>query len=367
MSTTHEDADFSDERTYAPAHENPNASTVNRGDRIMVYWPDDKLHYPGTVSTLHRDGHVTVLYDDGEKERLRLGDERWNYEPTNISALSSFVTNIDQEPIELQRMMDHFRNKPFMRHQAQGFEQFPLVKSYRIEKDTFLKTVYTVPNSEVPLDANVINSHVLYKIKQDYDSSLKLKARIAPHRNEDDLKNVLKSDCTTCPPTGLRIVQPIASLLGWKLYKADVKAAFLQTGTASRDVYVKPPKESRMRSTHMWLLLTSAYGLVNANAKWQLQSHKCLTDLDLTQCHQIPQPFYKQQNGKLVLIVAKIVDDIKAASIGHNSKKSIESFEISFKLGTVSNGSDKLRFFGINTVRDEEFTVTTNAHDKLHA
>lgn len=114
-----------------------------------------------------------------------------------------------------------------------------------------MKTVRPVPNSYVPHGANIINS-VLYKLKQNDDSSLKLKARIAPNGNEDELKNVLASDCKTCPPIVLRIVESIAFLFGCKLYKADVKADFFQMGTAGRDIYVKPPKESQMRSTQLW-------------------------------------------------------------------------------------------------------------------
>jgi len=150
------------------------------------------------------------------------------------------------------------------------------VKAYDAEEETFIKTVEIVARDDVPDHANVINSHVLYKLKQNDDGTLKLKACIAPQGNEDDLKDVLNSDCSTYPPTELRIVESIASLFGWKMYKADVKAAFLQTGSAGRDVYVKPLRESGMKSTHLWLLLTVAYGLVNVNAKWKVQSDKRL-------------------------------------------------------------------------------------------
>jgi len=72
------------------------------------------------------------------------------------------------------------------------------------------------------------------------------------------------------------------------MYKADVKAAFLKTGSAGRDIYVKPPRESGMKSTHLWILLTAVYGLVNANAKWQVQSDRRLFELDLKQRQQVP-------------------------------------------------------------------------------
>ena len=152
-------------------------------------------------------------------------------------------------------MVDHFGNKPFIKDHAQCFEQYPLVNAYKLEEEIFLKTVGPVSNDKILPGSNVISSHTLYKVKQNDDGSLKLKARIAPHGNEDNLKNILSKDCATCPPTGLRILESIASLYNWKLYKADVKAAFLQTGEVKTDVlYVRPPKESSMKSTHLWLL-----------------------------------------------------------------------------------------------------------------
>lgn len=51
------------------------------------------------------------------------------------------------------------------------------------------------------------------------------------------------------------------------LYETGVKPACLQTGSAILDAYVKPPRESKIGSTNLWLLLTSAYELVNVNAK----------------------------------------------------------------------------------------------------
>ena len=75
----------------------------------------------------------------------------------------------------------------------------------------------------------------------------------------------------------------IAALYKWRIVKADVKNAFLQTGLAQRDVYVIPPRESMNRKS-LWLLLAAAYGLVNASSKWQLQSDRALINMYLDQC-----------------------------------------------------------------------------------
>lgn len=129
-------------------------------------------------------------------------------------------------------------------------------------KESFIKSVKVVARTDVPSNENVVSSHVRYKVKQNDDGTLKLKARIAPHGNEKNVKEVLTKDCTTCPSIVLRIVESIALLFGWTIYKADVNSAFRQTEAADRDVYMKLPRKSRLRSIHQWLLLTAAYGLV---------------------------------------------------------------------------------------------------------
>ena len=54
----------------------------------------------------------------------------------------------------------------------------------------------------------------------------------------------------------------------WSISKIDFSSTFLQTSEAKRDLYAIPPRECKNR-TFYWLLLTSTYGLVNANAKRQ--------------------------------------------------------------------------------------------------
>lgn len=55
-----------------------------------------------------------------------------------------------------------------------------------------MKTARAVYQRDMPSAANVINSHKLHKINHNDDSSVTLKARVAPHDNKDCLKNELK-------------------------------------------------------------------------------------------------------------------------------------------------------------------------------
>lgn len=116
----------------------------------------------------------------------------------------------EQESLNL--LFECFGNKPFLRHHAQGFAQALVNIAYNKEKLSFYKTVN--------------------------DRTFTLKAWITPHGNEESLKNDQRTDFCMCPPTGIRIILSIATLKAWKLYKADVKLAFVQNWSAQREVYV---------------------------------------------------------------------------------------------------------------------------------
>lgn len=95
---------------------------------------------------------------------------------------------------------------------------------------------------------------------------------------------------------------------------ADLKFSYLQTSEANNDLYIKPLRESGMESTHSCLFLAAANELVNASSTWRNQKNQLILDKSLKQCKLEPQLFNFKKNGKLVLMVAKVVDDFKTAA-----------------------------------------------------
>lgn len=92
------------------------------GDQISVLWPLDQKYYPGTVHSAEDDGRVNLHYDDGDTECLDMKKEVWKLTNTlaSSSSQSSSVLQVTStEESVLTSMLDHFGNKPFMRHQAQ--------------------------------------------------------------------------------------------------------------------------------------------------------------------------------------------------------------------------------------------------------
>ena len=85
---------------------------------------------------------INVNYDDGDIECLDIKKEVRKFTDSiasNFSALSNELQVTSTEDAVLTSMLEHFGNKPFIRHQAQGFEQFALVNAYKAEMETFLK------------------------------------------------------------------------------------------------------------------------------------------------------------------------------------------------------------------------------------
>lgn len=88
-------------------------------------------------------------------------------------------------------------------------------------------------------------------------------------------------------------------------------------------------------------------------------------DLGMRQCKTVSQLFYKEKDKKLTLIVAKVVDDIKAAGVENNAHNFLNYFDTRVKLGTINLGPGKLRFFGIIVTQHDDLAITTDADDKL--
>ena len=68
-----------------------------------------------------------------------------------------------------------------------------------------------------------------------------------------------------------------------------------------------------------------------------------------------------------MLIVAKVVDDLKMAGIGNESENFLNDFHKRFELGSANRGPGSMRFFGINISQDSELNISTDASDKLDA
>ena len=94
-----------------------------------------------------------------------------------------------------------------------------------------------------------------------------MKARLVIRGFEDpDYHSIIK-DSPTCSKEAFRVMLAVASWKGWKSNALDMKTAFLQGNSLSRDVFVKPPPEAKTNGV-LWKLKKCVYGLVDAARHW---------------------------------------------------------------------------------------------------
>lgn len=114
------------------------------------------------------------------------------------------------------------------------------------------------------------------------------------------------------------------------------------------------------------MLFSAAYGLVNANAKWQKQSYDCLKLIVFTMITYILQLLYMKRNGLLTAIVVKAVDDVIFGGEDTEADNVIIFIQRQFNLGTVVYGPEKFFFYGLQFEQDSIMEITIDANYKLN-
>lgn len=118
---------------------------------------------------------------------------------------------------------------------------------------------------------------------------------------------------------------------------------------------------------HHWPLLLAAYGLVNANAKFQAQSDEVIMSLNTLHLVSIPQLSYSVQYGSVVLIVIKIVGDLLLTCENTLPIDFIEFFNRKLKMVTVFRAPAAMKFYGMSATQLDEFSSKIYADKKLDA
>lgn len=122
--------------------------------------------------------------------------------------------------------------------------------------------------NSLPPDANVIASHVVFKVKDNQDGSLRLKARLVLHGNRDKDRFKVRRDSASAELFIVRVLLSISAILGFKIATADVKGAYMQSGGISRDIFVSTFKPIEARRGQLWKLLRLPYCIFEAGRQW---------------------------------------------------------------------------------------------------
>lgn len=115
-----------------------------------------------------------------------------------------------------------------------------------------------------------------------------------------------------------------------------------------------------------WFLLSVAYGLAYANAKWQKRGDGFLRLIGFTQLVYIPQLFYMITDCVLTAITARAVDDVLFDGEDAEIANVIPVIKRQSSLGTIVYGPGGFLFYSLQFEQDRSMEVTIGAYQKLH-
>jgi Reverse transcriptase (RNA-dependent DNA polymerase) len=237
-----------------------------------------------------------------------------------------------------------FSSMPFTSSSKLALQE-EMAESYLQEKNNWVKAkaFNLVKIADVPVGANIISSHVVYKWKAE-DS---LKARIVPHGHRDDEKQFLRTDAPTMSVEILRLIVSIAVENNWKIGSLDVKAAYLQATGFNRKIYVRPPKEER-DSNNVWRLEKPAYGLADSGRLWFLTAFRALESHGLNACPYDKTVFASKT---ALLFVTTQVDNFLFTGSDSEMKQFTDYMKAQFELSELEY--DNFSVYGTVFSRDE--------------
>ena len=224
-----------------------------------------------------------------------------------------------------------------------------------------------VKDEDVRKGANVIGSHIVYKVKVEENGRKRLKARLCPHGNHDIEKDSVRKDSATAQFDVIRMLCSLATILNFRLGCLDIKGAYLQSGPIQRDIYVRPPPELHSRRGILWKLTKLPYGITEAGRQWARVFEKWLTEkAEFSRVNGVPQMFvHRRKNGDIKLLIAKVTDDLLIAGALEHIDTFNEAITKRFPISKVIRDG-QIKFNGAYIEQNKPGSITLSMDRYLH-
>ena len=294
--------------------------------------------------------------DGGEKDIGEYAIAYRDKDPPDIAG-KSLTRDISAE---LEKIHEIIGSKQVTAKQLSFAPPFIMDDAFKTEHTSnWLDAYEEVTESDVPRYANVITSHVVYKLKTDEDGTRKMKARLVPHGNHDNEKDTVRKDSSNASLFVVRLLLSLATFLSFRIATADIKGAFLQSGPINRQIFVRPPKEWHGPRGVLWKLRKLPYGIADAGRQWQKVVEKWMLDkAGVERVFGIPQLFAQRDgNGAIKLLIAKVTDDFLLGGSPKHMQMFIDKLKQRFDVGKVII-DDKIHFDGCEIEQDREGNIT---------
>ena len=197
--------------------------------------------------------------------------------------------------------------------------------------------------------------------EKEKDGDIEKRARLVARGYEDDLEGA-PTDSPTVNKESLRVAFSVIASMGWEINSLDIKAAFLQGKPMTREVYIKPPKEAKMKGK-LWRMKQCVYGLNDASRNFYLTIKETLIDLGCS-CSRLDRSIFTyHQDGLLLGLLMCHVDDFLWASTESFRETVVNKLRTIFTIS--SENSTLFKYLGIEIQQfDKGIVINLNNYTK---
>ena len=128
----------------------------------------------------------------------------------------------------------------------------------------------------------------------------------------------------------------VAANSNFKLASVNIRAAFLQSRTLDRDVFMKPPPDIRKEGV-IWRLKKPLYGLDDASRKFWLWVKEVLREIELNVMEGDKAFYYLHRDGELLGAVITHVDDFTLSGTESFIKEVLETISRELTVTKIEN------------------------------
>mmetsp|Transcript_18521 Transcript_18521/g.37617 ORF Transcript_18521/g.37617 Transcript_18521/m.37617 type:complete len:1118 (-) Transcript_18521:723-4076(-) len=211
-----------------------------------------------------------------------------------------------------------------------------------------LEVFEPIDECDVPADAEIIDSRVVFKLKLDeYNIPFRYKCRIVARGDQQT-----DDEDTFAPmahPIVIRMLISIAVANGWDIKQSDCKTAYLNA-MLPKPVYLRPPKglEHMLGKGRVMRLKRAVYGLGTSGRLWYQLFTKKNKDFGMTAITDDDCCFYRKR-GDSILICVIVVDDVLQITNDENLRLEWLSYMRDFF--KVSDDGPLKWYLGVNYIR----------------
>lgn len=215
------------------------------------------------------------------------------------------------------------------------------------------KTYKKIQLKDIPKEAIVLRSHVVFTLKKMKTGQRQFKARCVIDGSKDSRN--LYSSTSNADQSEARTIIHMASTL--HQYSGDIRTADVENGYFHADtdglICIIPPKIHKDHGTYAWLLQKNVYGIPNAGRLFEQFVETSLTKTGWQRIQGLKHSWIKTTNGKIQGYLCAYVDDFLVIGINQTSLHLLTELKRHMNLNI--DNAEKLTFTGttINKINNE--------------